>query len=626
LEQNFAFSALDRHFARFMVSVNGREAPELYYASALLSHHVAQGHVCLDLRIWERRQIIAVNECSDGFTTPKLTDWRKRLTDCHVVGMPGDFKPLILDHHSRLYLYRYWEYEHILTERIRGVARHPSGSMIRRPDKQCVARLFPAASGQESDWQKIAALIACLKSFLVISGSPGTGKTTTVAGILALLLEQAPLTKQRIALTAPTGKAAARLQEAIRSAKETLACDPFIKACIPEKASTVHRLLGSIPGSPYFRHHQKNPLSVDIVVVDEASMLDLPLLSKLVQAMPEESKLILLGDRNQLASVEAGAVLGDLCGDSPANLFSRKLINEIMPYEEDNLFRHVNVAEAPGIQDCIVELRRNYRFTDQSDIGQVSTAVNRGEGTQLLTALKARTFKNVVWSSLPKPNELERILEPYILNGFRRYLDLIYAAGAWNDIFTAFESFRILCALRQGPFGVTAINQRIESILEAERLINGSRPHYCGQPVMITRNNAQLRLYNGDVGLILADPDRNGELSAVFPEGAGQFRRFSPQRLPEYETVYAMTVHKSQGSEFDTVLLILSDQDAPILTRELIYTGITRARKQVLLWSDEGVFVSAVSRCIRRTSGLRDALWLNPRSISDNLDNLRTIY
>ena len=611
MERNVAFSALDRHFARFLTSVNGQEAPELYYASALLSHHVAQGHVCLDLRIWERQQIIAVDERRDVFTTPKLTDWRTSLASSRVVGMPGDFRPLILDDHSRLYLYRYWEYEHILTERIKRLALHPSGPMVLRPDKQCVARLFPATSAQEPEWQKIAALIACFKPFLVISGSPGTGKTTTVARILALLLDQAPLTKRRIALTAPTGKAAARLQAAISSAKETLACEPFIKACIPEKASTVHRLLGSLPGSPYFRHHQKNPLPVDIVVVDEASMLDLPLLSKLVQAMPEETRLILLGDRNQLASVEAGAVLGDLCGESPANLFSRELINEIMPHADDQLFGHVTQAEAPGIHDCIVELRRNYRFTGQSDIGQVSTAVNRGEGTQLLTALKASTFKNVAWSSLPKPNELERILEPYILNGFRSYLDLIHAAGAWNDIFAAFESFRILCALRQGPFGVTAINQRIESILEAERLINGSWPHYCGQPVMITRNNAQLRLYNGDVGLILADPDKNGELSAVFPEGAGQFRRLSPQRLPEYETVYAMTVHKSQGSEFDTVLLILSDHDAPILTRELIYTGITRARKQVLLWSDEGVFVSAVSRCIQRTSGLRDALWQN---------------
>ena len=611
MEYRFSFSALDRHFARFMTSLSGRNTPELYYASALLSHHVAEGHICLDLKSCERRQIIVTGERSDFFTAPKLTDWRDRLAGCKVVGMPGEFKPLILDQQSRLYLYRYWEYENVLAQRIRRLALHASGPLVGRPDKSSISRLFPPADTQEPDWQKIAALIACLKPFLVISGSPGTGKTTTVARILALRLEQTPSVKLRIALTAPTGKAAARLQEAIRLARDTLDCEPAIKAIIPEKASTVHRLLGSLPGSPYFRHHEKNPLPVDIVVVDEASMLDLPLLSKLVQAMSDNASLILLGDKNQLASVEAGAVLGDICGESPSNLFSHEMISEIMPAEDDSLLRHVNAAQAPGIHDCIVELRKNYRFTGQSDIGKVSAAVNLGRGSRLLESLKALSCEHVRWFPLPKPHALESTLEPLILSGFRKYLDLIQAGGAWDDIFKAFESFRILCALRQGPYGVTAINQRIENILETKRFINRSRACYCGQPVMITRNNPQLRLYNGDVGLILADPDKNGELSAVFRDGPGHFRQVSVQRLPEYETVYAMTVHKSQGSEFDQILLILSDTDSPVLTRELIYTGITRARKQVLIWSAEDVFVSSISRCIQRTSGLRDNLWQN---------------
>jgi exodeoxyribonuclease V alpha subunit len=611
LDQSFSFSALDRHFARFLTSLSGQNMPELYYATALLSHHVAEGHVCLDLKTCERRRIIDGDERRDVFTAPKVKDWHTKLSGCQVVGMPGEFKPLILDGQSRLYLYRYWEYENILADRIRRLVFHPHGTIIQRPDIRCVERLFPGTFEQEPDWQQIAALMACFKPFLVISGSPGTGKTTTVAGILALLLEQAPETKQRVALAAPTGKAAARLQDAIRSAKQTLDCDSSIKACIPENASTVHRLLGSFPGSPSFRHHRKNPLPLDIVVVDEASMLDLPLLSKLAQAMPENARLILLGDKNQLASVEAGAVLGDLCGGSPANLFSREILKEIMPYTGDQLAEHVEVAEAPGIYDCIIELRKNYRFTGHSSIGKAGAAVNRGEGIQLLEALTARSDEHVFWSSLPKPNKLEKILKPYVLNGFRNYLDLIHAGAAWDDIFAAFERFRILCALRKGPFGVAAINQHIENILETEHLISPGRPCYCGQPVMINRNHAQLRLYNGDTGLILADPDKNGELSAVFPDGAGQHRRFSPQRLPKYETVYAMTVHKSQGSEFDTVLLVLSDHDAPLLTRELVYTGITRARKQVRIWSAEDVFISAISRCIQRTSGLRDALWQN---------------
>lgn len=600
---------MDCHFARFLTSLSGKNIPELFYACALLSHHVAEGHICLDLKTWERRRIIADDECRDFFTAPKLKDWRVKLSDCQVVGMPGEFKPLILDEQSRLYLYRYWEYETILAERIKRFAFHPPGTMIRRPDIRCVARLFPGTFEQEPDWQKIAALMACFKPFLVVSGSPGTGKTTTVAGILALILEHAQATTQRVALAAPTGKAAARLQDAIRSAKQTLDCNPLIKACIPENASTVHRLLGSLPGASSFRYHQKNPLPVDMVVVDEASMLDLPLLSKLVQAMPEHARLILLGDKNQLASVEAGAVLGDLCGGSPANLFSREIIKEIMPYTGGQLVDFIETSELPGIYDCIIELRKNYRFTGHSGIGKAGAAINRGEGIMLMQALKARSDEHVLWISLPRPNKLERILKPFVLNGFKSYLDLVHAGEAWDDIFAAFERFRILCALRQGPFGVAAINQHIENILETEHLISPGRPCYCGQPVMINRNHAQLGLYNGDVGLILPDPDTNGELSAVFPDGGGRHRRFPPQRLPDYETVYAMTVHKSQGSEFDTVLLILSDHDAPILTRELVYTGITRARKQVQIWSAEDVFITAISRCIQRTSGLRDALW-----------------
>jgi exodeoxyribonuclease V alpha subunit len=609
LEQPIAFSALDRHFARFMTSLSGQSMPELYYASALLSHHVAQGHVCIDLSSWERRSIIVLGERSGAYAAPKLEDWQRKLSESPVVGTPGDFKPLILDHHCRLYLYRYWEYESILAQRIRRLALNSTGPAVLGPDKQTVARLFPGDSVQEPDWRKIAALIAGFKPLLVISGSPGTGKTTTVARILALLLEGAPSIKRRIALTAPTGKAAARLQESIRLAKADLDCETIIKERIPEKASTVHRLLGSLPHSPYFRHHQNNPLPVDVVVVDEASMLDLPLLSKLVQAMPDRASLILLGDKDQLASVEAGAVLGDLCGESPSGLFSHEMISKILPYGEQDLLKQVNLAEAPGLHDCIVELRKNYRFTGRSDIGKVSAAVNLGQGARLLASLKADACRDVRWFPLPKPDDLEKMFMPVLLDGYRRYLDLVQAAGAWDDIFEAFETFRILCALRQGPYGVTAVNRVIESILEAKRLIHRNGAFYSGQPVMITRNNPRLRLYNGDVGLILADPDKQGQLSAVFRDGPGHFRQLSVQRLPEYETVYAMTVHKSQGSEYSQVLLILSDTDSPVLTRELIYTGVTRARKNVLIWSAEDIFVAAVSRRIRRDSGLRDALW-----------------
>jgi exodeoxyribonuclease V alpha subunit len=611
LEQSIAFSALDRHFARFLSSLSGRAAPELYYTSALLSRQVAEGHICLDLNVWAGRQIPACDAPGAVHTAPDAETWRTTLSSSGVVGEPGEFKPLVLDERFRLYLYRYWEYQTILADRILQLAMRPLAPLTGCSDADRVAGPFPEKGDPGPDWQKIAAWMACLKPFLVITGSPGTGKTTTVARILALMLERSPTGRQRIALAAPTGKAAFRLQEAIRSAKETLLCAPSVRDVIPETAATVHRLLGSLPGSFRFRHDQKNPLPFDIVVIDEASMLDLPLLSKLVQAMPERGRLILLGDRNQLASVEAGAVLSDLCGPSPANRLSRGMIEALAPYADAPLSDYVEEADVPGIHDGIIHLQKNYRFKGDSDIARVSEVVNRGEGVQLMKTLKSGLCRHVSWLPLPAPHEYARRLAPFILKGFRAYLEPARAAGSWDDIFAAFESFRVLCALRQGPFGVAAVNRRIEDILEAERLIDGRRPCYCGQPLMITRNHVQLGLYNGDIGLVLSDPDRNGELSAVFPAGPGSFRRFSPWRLPEYETAYAITVHKSQGSEFDSVLLILSDHDTPILSRELVYTGMTRARKQVMIGSAEPVLVSAVSRRIERTSGLRDALWPN---------------
>lgn len=614
MEQQLDFSSLDVHFARFLTRLCGGNIPELYYAAALLSRQVAGGSVCLDLKVWENRRIAAGDDRRDVFAAPKLKDWMAKLSDCQVVGPPGEFRPLIMDDQCRLYLYRYWEYERRLADGIQRLAFRPPDATMHRPDARRVERLFSESCVQEADWQKIAALTACFRPFLVISGSPGTGKTTTVARVLALLMEQMPPSGRRVALAAPTGKAAARLQDAIRSAKQNLDCDCLIKACIPEHASTVHRLLGSLPESSTFRHHQGNPLPADVVVVDEASMLDLPLLSKLVQAMPAHAGLILLGDKNQLASVEAGAVLGDICGDVPANLFSRRFLEEILPYTGVRIRGHVNITEKTGIHDCIVELRTNYRFTGESVIGRVGAAVARGEGAGLLRELASCSDGSFIRSSLPEPRELEKMLRPVVLEGFGRYLGLIHAGASWGDVFEAFERFRILCALRQGPFGVEAVNRHVEKILETEQLIRPGRPCYCGQPLMITRNSPELRLYNGDVGLILADPDQTGGLSAVFADGSSQPRRFPPRRLPEYETVYAMTVHKSQGSEFDAVLLVLSDRDVPILTRELVYTGITRARRQVRLWSADDVLMASLSRCIQRTSGLRDALWKNTGS------------
>ena len=605
-----SFSPLDLHFARFIARISGDARPELFWAAALASRSTQEGNICLDLPAWAGGKPVKLGEMS--FVTPSFAEWQAVLASNSAVGGPGDYQPLILDCKGRLYLYRYWDYENILVEFIRGRLTGAGGGGDDCPGELPLLRkklglLFPPEAGAGGpDWQKLAAATAWLKKFAVISGSPGTGKTTTVTRIMALLIEMSPEKQLNIALAAPTGKAAVRLQEAVMKARLLLPCAAAVRAAIPEQAVTIHRLLGSRPGSPYFRHNRENPLLSDVVIVDEASMVDLPLLAKLVQALPAAAKLILLGDRDQLTSVEAGAVLGDICGTAALDVFSGAFLGQLSIITGDNW----QVTLRPGgsvLQDCLVPLQHSYRFSGDSGIGRVSAAVCNGEGSTVISLLKTGSWDDIVWRGDRECGFLS-FLSERVMSGLQDYLHAV-AAG---DVLTAFallERFRILCVLRRGPRGVEALNSNIEGLLTSRGLIEPGRRWYPGRPVLIARNDYQQRLFNGDVGIIMPDPDSGGELRAFFREPTAGLRKFLPLRLPEHETVYAMTVHKSQGSEFDRVLLILPDQDAPLLTRELIYTGLTRAKHFVEIWGAEEILRLAVNRRIVRTSGLRDALW-----------------
>lgn len=605
-----SFSPLDLHFARFIARISGDARPEVFWAVALVSRSTGDGNICLDLPAWAGGRSVKLGETS--FITPAVSDWLQVLADNSAVGRPGDYRPLILDHKGRLYLYRYWDYENILVAFIRGRVQGEGGcGDCFQGDlqllKEKLSLLFPpetAAPGP--DWQKLAAATALLQKFTVISGSPGTGKTTTVTKIMALLIEMSTDKQMNIALTAPTGKAAVRLQEAVKKTRLLLPCSETVRAAIPEQASTIHRLLGSRPDSPYFRHNRENPLPADVVIVDEASMVDLPLLSKLVQALPAAAKLILLGDRDQLTSVEAGAVLGDICGASPLDVFSGAFIDQLEKMTGDNWQGSLREGGS-GMQDCLAPLQHNYRFGAASGIGRVSAAVCDGDGSGAISLLKTAGFGDIVWCGSGEGGFLP-FLKERVMPGLRDYLQAV-ASGDVQAAFAFFEGFRILCALRRGPWGIEALNKTIEGLLTVEGLIEPDRRWYPGRPIMIARNDYQQRLFNGDVGIILPDPEVGGELRAFFRESAGAVRKFLPLRLPEHETVYAMTVHKSQGSEFDRVLLILPNQDVPLLTRELVYTGLTRAKHFVEIWGAEEILRTAVGRRIARTSGLRDALW-----------------
>jgi exodeoxyribonuclease V alpha subunit len=357
-------------------------------------------------------------------------------------------------------------------------------------------------------------------------------------------------------------------------------------------------LLGTIPDSPYFRHHADRPLVVDAVIVDEASMVDLATMAKLFAAIPPAARVILLGDKDQLTSVEAGYVLGDIC-HPPAPIAA------VAERDPQLAFSFNEPAAKKPIQDAIVELRRNYRFPSESGIYQLAAAINRGDAEETIRVLRDKNHPDVTWNVLPGARAFPTALREAADIGFKSYLE----TGDPAQALKRFSAFRILCAVRHGPFGVLELNHLIEQALGGAGLLRKTETWYRGRPVMVTRNDYNTKLFNGDIGIVWPDPEGEGEKRVFFPATDGEMRRILPSRLPVHETAFAMTVHKSQGSEFARVLFVLPENDISLLTRELFYTALTRAREQVEIWATEAVVRAAVARRVARTSGLREALW-----------------
>jgi exodeoxyribonuclease V alpha subunit len=597
------FSDVDLHFSRLMMRLAGSERPELALAAALASRATGEGDVCVRLAEFAGHPFalsLLKDERSEQ-TAPALEDWMRILREQAAVGAPGDFRPLVLDDAGRLYLYRYWDYEKRLADELLARAQDAQG-VDEKLLKAGLNRHFPDA---RDAGQKLAAAMAVMRRLCVISGGPGTGKTTTVVKILALLAEQAHGDRLAIGLAAPTGKAAARVQDAIGRALETLDADLFVRAAIPSEASTIHRLLGARPDSVYYRHDREHPLALDVLVVDEASMADLALAVKLLEALPRRARVILLGDKDQLASVEAGAVLGDVCqAEGVSAAFAKRLA----------AVTGVPVSKIPStkrrgspLADSIALLERSYRFGPESGIGTLARYVNAGEGAKALEMLKAGAHADIAWRAVA-PRELKAQLAAAAVEHLRDYFAAVRSNAPPKAVFALFDRYRVLCAHRRGLFGVTALNGMIEDALDAAHLVNLREAWYAGRPVMITRNDYAARLFNGDVGIALPDAS-DGRLKVFFRSGGEGARAFAPARLPEHETVYAMTVHKSQGSEFGEVLLVLPTELSPIMSRELVYTGITRAMRRVEIWGDDAAFSEAVGRRLVRASALRERLW-----------------
>jgi exodeoxyribonuclease V alpha subunit len=610
-------------FARFIASI-GAASPALMLACVLLSELEGRGHSCLmldelagdpaALMGWSDEQWRALaGTCGPLPKTVKA--WSALLGGADQVWQAGEFsvdQPLVLDG-ERLYLRRYWRDETLVATSIGARAR-----ALREVDagqvREWLDILFAAQPAADApDWQKLACAIALRGSVAIITGGPGTGKTYTVARLLALLFAVAPdAGGQRIALAAPTGKAAARLKQSIDKALSELADKVGDKLPLREltarmgAARTLHSLLGARPDTRAFAHNAGNPLDVDVLIVDEASMVHLEMMAALLDALPPGAMLVLLGDKDQLASVEAGAVLGDLCHDAQAGGYDAATLDYVLAASGEALpARFLGAAGALAQQT--VMLRHSRRFG--GPIGQLALAVNAGDVARAEQVLRSGEGA-VRW--------IEHAQQEHVMQlagaGYRPYLEMIRAGEAashdgWaRAVLQSFESFRLLCAVREGEWGVAGLNAAIEQRLESARLIRRRGEWYVGRPVMVTRNDYGTRVFNGDIGLTLADPARPESLRVYFLEGDA-VRSVLATRLRHVETAFAMTVHKSQGSEFAHTVLVLPKSGGSMLARELVYTGITRASREFTLVSPaSAVLAEAIGRKTRRASGLRTML------------------
>lgn len=597
LQQAVALKILRPLDVQFALTVASEDEPAVMLAAAMLSFDAGEGHVCLPLSR-------LAPESLSARAHPLLTslyeevgypvDWRKTLLASPAVSEGEAATPMILTG-ERLYLNRMWCNECSIAAFFAEVNQPLTVDENRL--RQALDDLF--LPSDDINWQKVAAAVALTRRVSVISGGPGTGKTTTVAKLLAALVQMADGARCRICLAAPTGKAAARLTESLGTALRQLPLTDKQKAMLPDEASTLHRLLGALPGSQRLRYHAGNPLHLDVLVVDEASMIDLPMMSRLIDALPQHARVIFLGDRDQLASVEAGAVLGDICawvnkGFTPERAAQlSRITGAAVPAGEGD--------SASALRDSLCLLQKSYRFGSDSGIGQLAAAVNRGDKAAA-SAVLSRGFSDIENKHLQNAEDYQRMIDD-ALAGYGRFLGLVRDGAQPQEVLAAFGEYQLLCALREGPFGVSGLNDRIEQALVRQRRI--ARPAharwYHGRPVMITRNDASLGLFNGDIGIAL---DQGQGIRVWFPLPDGSLKSVQPSRLPEHDTAWAMTVHKSQGSEFDHAALILPGQIVPVVTRELVYTAITRAKKRLSLYADERILAQAIATRTERRSGL----------------------
>ena len=644
---------IDQAFVMFLHRQDQCASSLVLLGAALASHQLGRGHICLDVDSVladpdETLSLPPETEAGEDMPAPpsrilcglSKEIWVDEFSKSALVGKDTESAPLVLQQ-GRLYLRRYWQYTRQVAreilDRVGQTLPVPEDFEDRLDELFAKLRDSEEKKKQTIHWQSVATAIAAASRFCVISGGPGTGKTTTVVQILGLLqgiaLEHGKVL--RIRLAAPTGKAAARLTESISTAMDFL--PEQLQAHMPTEVATLHRLLGTRPDTRQFVHNRNNRLHVDLLVVDEASMIDLEMMDALLDALPPHTRLILLGDKDQLASVEAGSVLGDICTNASKPSYNPENVNFIKKVTGYDL----SAFSGPGtdMDQRIVVLRKSHRFHENSGIGALARAVNQGDGQQVSTvweqgyadisrqvinSCEDAGFRNLVLDGNAKsfPQAAEQPV------GYREYLEIMArGSGDWpsedhwlRTVLASFNRFQLLSPIRKGDWGVEGLNHIAARILYNAGLIRTTRGWYPGRPVMVTRNDYTLGLMNGDIGIVLEvsidGPQNHAKeklpatvLRVIFPMADGSLKQVLPSRLGAVETVYAMTVHKSQGSEFDHTTLVMPDTMSPVLTRELIYTGITRARSFfTLAASSPDLLAAAVAQRTHRASGLGDLL------------------
>ena len=615
---NDKITKLNYYYALFLSKLAYQHKDLVQLTSALMSYKLSEGHTCIKLSDIYNNEIFKDekgNPLTD-FQFPEIDDWIRKLKETDLLGCDNDNnnKPFILYKKDRLYFQKFYNYEKELAGKILNMSKVNNKQLDDSVLKAIHLLTVDNKTKGRVDYQLLGILTSLLKNICIISGGAGTGKTYTASMIITILLVDNPSLK--IAIAAPTGKAANRLLESVRQNymdknnnsgfKDKLG--DYLKTEVPDTSFTIHRLLGASELKPGYYYKEDRPLAYDVLIVDESSMVDLALMVHLFRASKEGSKIILLGDKNQLVAVETGSVLSEICGIGNMNKFTPEgtdLLKQYLFKIQKDKYAEMDLTElkdanACKLQDCMVELIENKRQDEDSDIDKLAKFVNMGNTNEALKIINNEKSTNMEFIMFESKNK--RYFD--MLKGFidKFYVPLLEGDISKESAFETLSKFRILTPYRTGDFRVELINNFIVSYLKEKGLIKLNETWYSGRPIIIHKNDYSVQLFNGDIGIFIREQDRG---SVFFDMGS---KGLSPNILPIHETAYAMTVHKAQGSEFEEVLLILGDRESKLLNRQLLYTAVTRAKKKLYIYGQTNLIEHAILNPIERYSALGDYL------------------